>query len=418
MVHVCIVQCPQDTEQVAALLLLPQIAAYSEVSIRELIKWVKYILLELKKTSPNNTESDSSGSVSGSVTGSTDGGGGSRGGSSASELGLHPVPEKLLSDTAFAVYAARFRTAEARTAVVQLLSGRGWPMPHVHVTHSSDATLEVSSAGSSRTVQIGGTSMQWQQADTSSGLDAGMGNLPEEQLRLAAAVHAAVKALAATSAFIQAHGVYLVQQGWLQHWFQQLQQQGVTSTTRAAWLGLYCYCSRFRHAAARSAIAATFAAHLGLPEHAAVAAGTACLGSGPSDVDQPLQQCLPGVRLNPVLPAKPFVLTARVLKAWQVIINSLTAAEPLLVVGRDGCGKSGSLRALAWLLGEELQQSNLTPGAWANSRAVYCHSMEHDSKQLSFATCVFSYARYAACCAFAYALWQSLSSRLESCSFG
>jgi energy-coupling factor transporter ATP-binding protein EcfA2 len=40
------------------------------------------------------------------------------------------------------------------------------------------------------------------------------------------------------------------------------------------------------------------------------------------------------------------------------------ASEPLLVVGRDGSGKSECLRALSWLLGEQLQQFNLTPGGW------------------------------------------------------
>jgi hypothetical protein len=62
-----------------------------------------------------------------------------------------------------------------------------------------------------------------------------------------------------------------------------------------------------------------------------------------------------------VEPEKPFVVTARCLQAWQVVGRSLQAAQPLLLIGRDGCGKSDSLRVLSWLLGMQLQALNMTP---------------------------------------------------------
>ncbi|WIA29986.1 hypothetical protein OEZ86_000084 [Tetradesmus obliquus] len=76
-------------------------------------------------------------------------------------------------------------------------------------------------------------------------------------------------------------------------------------------------------------------------------------------------------------PAKPFVLTSRILRAWQVAGRALMAAEPLLVVGRDGSGKSECLRALSWLLGEQLQQFNLTPET--EPSALVGQFVPHDS---------------------------------------
>lgn len=325
--------------------------AYAEVSIRELIKWTKHILLGQQHT-PDSSAAATAGADS----------------PDQAAVSTAAVSEQLLSDTAWAVYAARFRTAAARAVVAQLLTEKGWPAPPLSSTlgNASDSMdFDVSIKDGSRTVRLGGTAaLHWQPTKHYNLTDTETARqLPEVMLQAAAAAHAAVVQLTSQAHFVQVHGVYQVHQSWLQHWLQQLQQLELAGDMQqAGWIGLYLYCSRLRHADARSALAAVFASHFNLQQQAAANLAAVCSGAAAGSTELPPQ--LAGLQLQQPDPAKPFVLTSRILRAWQVAGRALMAAEPLLVVGRDGSGKSECLRALSWLLGEQLQQFNLTPGEW------------------------------------------------------
>ena len=324
-----------------------QVAAYSEVSIRELLKWVKLILQELhmdRKTT----------SVKG-----------------------HGVPPQLLSDTAYAVYAARFRTSDARVAITQLYTSKiGWPMPAM----TSAAELSARGAGHETSIKAvyKVLSMQWLEPSSCSrrndsptaitGSSASV--LPAEVLEATEAAHAIVVKLAARFDFIDEHGLYFVQKSWLEQWLAALAEQGVAGALEmdvAGWLGVYMYCRRFRHAAARAAVAAAFASSFGLVEDevCAFADRLGCCSGRSMGADAALDllsEKVPGVHLCEVEPERPFVVTARVLRAWQVAGRALKAGEPLLVKGRDGCGKSALLKAFAGVVGSDLRHFNLTPG--------------------------------------------------------
>lgn len=325
------------------MLLALQLSAYSEVSIRELIKWVKHIILS--RTSAAQSVLDQQADV---TSGTRDQG--------------HPIPSQLLSDTAYTVYAARFRTAAAKAEITQLLTTKmRWPKPS---TSSRHTTLQISTERNGRNIQLGCMSLQWR----------GMGNPSQDEAKLvpfnesaailsaALAAHAAVAATACGVNFIQQHGIYSVDQTWLQHWLEQAQQQGLDDLNEVGWLGMYLYCSRLRHAGARTAVGELFVDHFGLDQSVALDVATACSGVASSRASTMLAAAAPGVQLMPISPAKPFALTPRIVKAWQFAGRSLEAAEPLLLVGRDGCGKSESLRALGLLLGMQVQHFNMTPG--------------------------------------------------------
>jgi hypothetical protein len=353
--------CWFKSSVVSAVAIVLQVTAYAEVSIRELIKWTKHMLLGLQHTNQQQHAPDSTNT---SATAADD--------RSVDQDAASPmvVPEQLLSDTAWAVYAARFRTPAARAVVTQLVSDRKWPAPHLSSTSGSTDSSSSSSSGSSslhvsvtdnsRTVQLGSTAtLHWQQRKHFDALDAAaLQQLPEEVVQAAAAAHAAVVRVASQAHFVLSHGIYQVQQSWLQHWLQQLGPE--IDLQQAGWVGLFLYCSRMRHAGARSAIAAAIASQFDLQQQAAVDYAAALSSAEQAQLPPELA----GLQLQQPDPAKPFVLTTRVLRAWQVAGRSLMASEPLLVVGRDGSGKSECLRALSWLLGEQLQQFNLTPGGW------------------------------------------------------
>jgi hypothetical protein len=329
-----------------------------------LIKWTKHILLGLQHTNQQHAPDSTNTSATVADDRSLDQ-------VAASTL---VVPDQLLSDTAWAVSAARFRTPAARAVVTQLVSDRKWPPPHLSsVSGSTDSSsssrsscsLHVSVKDDSRTVQLGSTAtLHWQQRKHFDALDtAALQQLPEEVVQAAAAAHAAVVRVASQAHFVLLHGIYQVQQSWLQHWLQQLGPE--IDLQQAGWVGVYLYCSRMRHAEARSAVAAAIASHFDLQQQAAVEYAAGLSSAASSSAEQAhLPPEVTGLQLQQPDPAKPFVLTTRVLRAWQVAGRSLMASEPLLVVGRDGSGKSECLRALSWLLGEQLQQFNLTPGGW------------------------------------------------------
>jgi hypothetical protein len=134
-------------------------------------------------------------------------------------------------------------------------------------------------------------------------------------------------------------GLYLIDSSWLHAWLSAARAEGCGDAADAGALGLRLYCSWLRHGEARAAVADAFARHFGAGVAAAAELGAvAAAGS-----------------------RTPFAVTPRVLRAWRLAALALRHGEPLLLVGRDGCGKSAALVALAGILGEPaMQQINVT----------------------------------------------------------
>lgn len=335
------------------------------MSIRELLQWVRHILWDLPDVRSHQANSCNYGQQATQQ--------GMLHQPDSHEMAAGGVPKHLLADTAYAVYAARFRCPAARAAVTEVLACKGWPAPALAVQPTlpssgspaaSSSSFQVLCEASSRHVCIGDVALHGQPAKHQSHPDINSG-LPDELLHSALEVHAAVISTVCQADFIQAHGLYMVQQSWLLHWLHHVQQQGLRHGEQVGGLGLYLYCSRLRHVAARLKIATVFINQFNLHEVQAqrLAQAAAAVAAGAADAF-PYQDILPrGVKLEvPTIPAKPFVLTPRVLRAWALAGRFVVSEDPLLLVGKDGCGKSEALKALSWLLGEQLQQLNITPG--------------------------------------------------------
>jgi hypothetical protein len=57
-----------------------------------------------------------------------------------------------------------------------------------------------------------------------------------------------------------------------------------------------------------------------------------------------------------------YAVTPRVLDVRQLAAPPVSSCQPLLLVGVDGCGKSGCLQSLGWLMGAKMQRVTITPG--------------------------------------------------------
>lgn len=263
------------------------------------------------------------------------------------------------------MYASRFRTEAAHAAIKLVILEQHWPFPAI-ISPSHDASVVRWAADGGQAVAIGSTALQWTVTEPHSRVTSSAAQNASELSaavqEATAAAHEEVKAITLQTEFYSSHGLYMVDFNWLFHWQQQLQMQQITGLKQVGWVGLYLYCSRFRHRAARAAVAAAFINRFDLPESTAATVAADCGDMNCSGAHKLLLQHLPGFHPEPVNPAKPFVPTARVLRCWQLAGRSLMLGEPLLIVGRDGCRKSESLKALAWLLGEHIQQFSLTPG--------------------------------------------------------
>jgi len=348
-----------------------QEAAYSEVSIRELLQWVQYVLLACQPAAAATAATACPHDEHLSITAGEPAVALSISSSEASpEAAAWRVHPQLLSDTAYDVYAARFRTDAARAVILQVITAQGWPVPsgHSNRTGRTAAAFDLAvSADGCRQLTLGSLSFHWQlpggaedqqvQQLQQAATGEGTGSAHEAGPAAAASAHQAVLQLVTTAAFIQSHGVYMVQPSWLELWLGELQQQAIEDAESAGWLGIHLYAQRFRHHAARTAAAVAVAAHFGISQDAAAAYAADIVSS---DAAAP-QHMVAAVLLPPVEAETPFVVTPRFLAAWQAAARSLQAAQPLLLIGQDGCGKSLSLRVLSWLLGMQLQQVHLTP---------------------------------------------------------
>jgi hypothetical protein len=315
-----------------------QRAAYTEVSIRELLKWVQRLGRYIQQQRQPQL--------------------------GATETVPVPVPGQVLSDTAYMVYVARFRTTEALHAVLAVIRDCDWPVPGM-VTGMPGSAAVAATAVMQGFVQTRGAAVASSSNSSSrAGVQAtsGGGSLEE----LLGTAHAAVLQMLREPALWQQHGLYMVPPSWRHHWQQQLKDLHHPSRQVVGLVGLCLYANAL---SGDVAVAATAAAAIGccfqLPDGLVMDAAAAAQHS-PGSAAAVLKGELPeGLQLAPLAPLAPYVVTPRVLQAWQVAGSALAAGEPVLVVGGEGCGKSSCLAALAWLLEQEMQAVALTPGGYA-----------------------------------------------------
>jgi hypothetical protein len=307
-----------------------QRAAYSEVSIRELLKWVKrlgcYIQEHKSQQQPQGPH-------------------------------YQLVPNQVLSDLAFMIYAARFRTAKALDLVGRAISEQSWPDP-MQLGEGQHGAAAAAAAEARQlmltapTLAAGHTAKEFNAAtfdDAASSHNAYDG--------LIDAAHAAVVHALREPSFWQEHGLYMVPHSWRHHWQQQSHGLQAPSTQKVGWMGVYLYSIALTGAAAASKAAAAIATYFGLSSDIVAAAESA-----DSLTEAFKVLCSPAPLVQHLAPLAPYVVGQRVLKVWHVAASALKAGEPVLVIGKEGCGKSSCLAALAWLLGKDLQAAALTPG--------------------------------------------------------
>eukprot|EP00392_Amoebophrya_sp_AT5.2_P015329 g15531.t1 len=197
---------------------------------------------------------------------------------------------------------------------------------------------------------------------------------------------------------IEAYGAYRVDASWLWNWMQEAREQGLDEKAEEILMvGCAYYRARVRHpalkkrveylfakAASENATAATGGgALLGTSQLSGVDAGSFFLSSvGNADTEDAHGPDLAGEEqhkgltpaemafvkearerpIRPLKPEMPFVLSQRILRAMEGVLRSLrNPQQPILVKGGGGCGASGLVEILTFLLGEGLTSICLTP---------------------------------------------------------
>ena len=335
----------------------------------------------------------------------------------APRLATAPAPggaalAQLLSEAAYVVYVSRLRSDEAQAALVRALpdadhvsqlfmSGSGHGLEvilHALFGNSCTSTSNpqhgaseaqpseeeraalLSAAASAREAAAARIAAAGAAADGNlpsqnqqAGLVEALALLGQEVVMEGALVaHVTARTLMRKPAFLRAYGAYRAPGRPL--WQQWVEEGTAAAAARAGALarssgadcginqaavlasffdaGLKLYARQLRGKTARQELVSVFSDALVSACSAACPLDVAESGVPPLSIEALAAE--PGAQ-------KPFAITARVLRNWSLMLPAFAAAEPLLVTGADGCGKSSCLRALAHLT-TALQYINLTPG--------------------------------------------------------
>lgn len=274
-----------------------------------------------------------------------------------------PAP---LAAAAHGVYVARFRSETSRSSIqmaMLMAAPAAWRSPFTSAQDPPSLTTLLSgltsmpAATASATASLESASMD--AAVMTEGHDlaaaAATAALPGDLRSLARAAHAEVQRLFASTAFMDAHGLYSVDSGALHEW---VHAAASTSSAGTAGLGhagpqgfmqtgLNLYCQRLRHRAAREAARDAFAE-----------AAARCTVPGVQALSIPEAFDVSAMQ-------RPMAATSGLRRVWGHAAAALQRRQPFLLTGSSGCGKSSVLRALVSRQGLRLSQMELLPGALA-----------------------------------------------------
>lgn len=293
--------------------------AYSEVSIRDLLRFVGQVRITMEG------EADTS--------------------------NIHQV----VAREAWSVYGARFRRQESREAIRRI--------PYLRSLLADDVTAESWnwSTGVSSFVRefvTGGVRDDDAEKEAlavsvrdaikipeSASLDS---ELWTSTVFSACGAHLRIRAALWTADVVQRHGLYRVDATWLQTWLKTVAAsivRGDPPTPKAiALVGAATYVAFLRHG---KSLTETVLRAVNAHYRVAIS---------PDECERAV------IALSDsVAPDCPFVVTLRVRQLWKELLHTLRQQQPTVVVGRVGCGKSDAVVALACLLGIDVSQVCITP---------------------------------------------------------
>ena len=234
--------------------------------------------------------------------------------------------DNLLSFCSFLTYGARFR-GSGRSAIISFLTKDR--LISLDVDEKYDIT--------DSKVTIGELILKSYANDTNQRLATSkLGGSRYIYSKRILLVHRKVKKECFSKIFISEHGLYLIDDSWIDEWFHQLE----TEKNKENWpkIGFDIYASKFRHQVIREKIQSIFNEEFKLKFD--------------------LTEINKNIAFTSILP---FAVTERVLKVWKQIGWNLNSSYPILLSGSEGCGKSETIYTLAKLIGMEVTQICLTP---------------------------------------------------------
>ena len=287
-----------------------EVGPYSEISIRELLKWIDLLIWQYQHGQWSHESSQRA---------------------------------AFLSFSAWCVYGARYRHA-GRVRIEKILndSGKcGWPVPAVYsVRFSINEELEhILFDDIQYPIRMEKIDERPEIEWIRSFKQAGQEDVDFEPnvWKVALEAHKLVHKAILSEIFIRTHGIYRINRSWLWEWLLSSARSNILSQrTELAQRGCHMYQSRFRHRQARAVVHKCFI-----------------------DVFR--------INLNfepfqPMARAEiPYILTERSLSALKQICFNMRIKQPILLTGGEGCGKSELLLALGWLYGKRVHQLNITP---------------------------------------------------------
>ncbi|CAF0973740.1 unnamed protein product [Adineta steineri] len=284
---------------------------YAEISIRELLKWVKQIIWQKQH---GNWPKD------------------------GKERGA------ILSFSAWCVYGARYR-GDGRILIKNILTDNGkgyWGNPalETETIRINEKRQEIHFDEIRCSTQIGyspieNPQQEWKRVFTLAGPQIVPFN--EQIWSIAVNVHSSICEKMLTEQFILKHGIYRIDYSWLWNWLTSTAQIH-HQINEFALFGFKLYIGRFRHTEAHNIVRECFNKNI-----------------------QQVNFLINKLEFGFIQPEIPFILTKRVLSTLKQVAFNTNIQQPILLTGPEGCGKSDLLLTLAWLNGQQINQLNITP---------------------------------------------------------
>ncbi|CAF1360682.1 unnamed protein product [Adineta steineri] len=288
-----------------------EIGPYAEITIRELLKWIRLIIHQKQ----HNQWPDEN---------------------------IEQLP--ILSFSAWCVYGARYRKT-GRELIKTILTDSdkcNWPNPALDNVkmkinlHENQIYFDNISCTIKIDEQSTNIEREWNRTFKLAGLD-DIEYEPNVWKRVLA-VHIAIHKQLLTTDFIQQHGIYRIQRSWLWEWLIAAAKLKIlTECIKLGELGCTMYQCRFRHKKAQEMVLKCFNNIF----------ETTSFSSEPKQ-----QLCKAEV---------PYVLSDRVLSTLKQVCYNMYIKQPILVTGDEACGKSDLLLTLSWFYSKYVHQLNITP---------------------------------------------------------
>ncbi|CAF1361581.1 unnamed protein product [Adineta steineri] len=288
-----------------------EIGPYAEITIRELLKWIRLMIRQKKHNQwPNdNTEQ---------------------------------LP--ILSFSAWCVYGARYRKT-GRELIKRILTDPNkcnWPNPALDNIklkinlHENQIYFDDISCTIKINEQPTNIEKEWNRTFKLAGLN-DVEYEPNVWKRVLA-VHVAIHKQLLTTDFIQQHGIYRIQRSWLWEWLIATAKLKIlTERIKLGELGCTMYQCRFRHKKAQEMVSKCFNDIFQITSFSS----------------EPKQQLCKA--------ELPYILSDRVLSTLKQVCYNMYIKQPILVTGDEACGKSDLLLTLSWFYSKHVHQLNITP---------------------------------------------------------